>query len=378
MVWKFCGIGIFPIIRNVIELLAMLFKVKLHTYFHRDTVWNIIDLIEQRFDQSPNNLQFLIVEENKSIFSYQIESLANQIAYWGLSIGLTQKNTVCLMSLNRYEYVSFWIGMAKIGVSTALLNTNITGKPFIHSVQVSVEKSTQKIVIIDKELSESLETDIESLQSQGVQVIFLQDLLQTVQQFSTLRPSKSYRDQIKEYDPLLYVFTSGTTGLPKAAKITSTRFYMMTLPCSEMAYLREGERVYCALPLYHSAGGILGVGGSLVTGATLVFRKKFSASHFTSDCLKYQCTSMQYIGELCRYLLNTPLNPNDSNLKLRYAFGNGLRADIWAKFQERFNIGRIIEFYSATEANVALFNSTGKVGPLGCVPRILDFLYPVK
>lgn len=109
-----------------------------------------------------------------------------------------------------------------------------------------------------------------------------------------------------------------------------------------------------------------------------ISRKKFSASQFTNDCLKYRCTSMQYIGELCRYLLHSPPNPNDSNLCLKYALGNGLRSEIWLQFQQRFGIGRIIEFYSATEANVALMNSAGKVGALGCVPRILDFLYPVK
>ena len=110
----------------------------------------------------------------------------------------------------------------------------------------------------------------------------------------------------------------------------------------------------------------------------LHIRKKFSASQFTNDCLKYKCTSMQYIGELCRYLLHAPPNPNDGNLSLQYAIGNGLRAEIWVPFQERFRIGRIIEFYSATEANVALLNSAGKVGSLGCVPRIIDFVYPVR
>jgi fatty-acyl-CoA synthase len=77
-------------------------------------------------------------------------------------------------------------------------------------------------------------------------------------------------------------------------------------------------------------------------------------------------------------LINTPPNPDDSKLTIDYAFGNGMRSDVWAAFQSRYNIKRIIEFYSATEANVALFNSVGRVGALGCVPRILDFLYPVK
>jgi fatty-acyl-CoA synthase len=377
-----CGVGVWPIVRNVVELLFMLVKVKVHSFFHGGRVWSLVNLFEDRVDRSPNCAQFITAEDGQITTSLSIERLANRFAHWGYEIGLQQKNTVCLMVLNRPEYIAFWLGMAKIGVSTALLNTNISGKPFIHSVQVSVERSEKKIVIVDQELASSLEVDLQSLQSQGIRVIILQELLQEIASplspFPDTRPPRSYRDQIKESDPMLFVFTSGTTGLPKAAKISSSRFYMMTLPSSEMAYLREGERMYCALPLYHSAGGILGAGAALVTGATLVFRKKFSASQFTNDCLKYKCTSMQYIGELCRYLLHSPPNPNDANLSLRYAIGNGLRSEVWLPFQKRFGIGRIVEFYSATEANVALLNSSGKVGALGCVPRILDFLYPVR
>jgi fatty-acyl-CoA synthase len=377
-----CGVGVWPIVRNVIELLFMLVKVKIHTFFHGGRVWNLANLFEDRVDRSPNCIQFITAEDGQITTSLAIEKLANQFSHWGLEVGFQQKNTVCLMVLNRPEYVAFWVGMAKIGVSTALLNTNITGKPFIHSVQLSVEKSEKKIVVVDQELVSSLQVDLESLHSQGIRIIILQELLQEIgsssSPFPNTRPPRSCRDQIKESDPMLFVFTSGTTGLPKAAKISSSRFYMMTLPSSEMAYLREGERMYCALPLYHSAGGILGAGAALVTGATLVFRKKFSASQFTNDCLKYRCTSMQYIGELCRYLLHSPPNPNDTNLTLRYAIGNGLRSEVWLPFQKRFGIGRIIEFYSATEANVALLNSSGKVGALGCVPRVIDFLYPVR
>lgn len=261
-----------PIVRNVVELLFMLFKVKIHTFLHGGKIWNIVNIFERNVDKSPENIQFITAEDGNPTTSIMLERLANQFAHWGLSIGLKQKNTVCLMVYNRPEYVAYWLGMAKIGVSTALLNTNITGKPFIHSVLVSVEKSEHKILIVDQELSESLQGDLEVLQSSGIQIIYLQTLINEIKSISDHRPSPEYRNEIKESDPILYVFTSGTTGLPKAAKITSTRFYMMTLPCSEMAYLRRGERMYCALPLYHSAGGILGVGGCLVTGATLVFR----------------------------------------------------------------------------------------------------------
>ncbi len=87
---------------------------------------------------------------------------------------------------------------------------------------------------------------------------------------------------------------------------------------------------------------------------------------------------VQYIGELCTYLLHAPHNHEDSKLQIHYALGNGMRAEVWEPFRKRYNINRIVEFYSATEGNIALFNSTGKVGALGMIPRFLDFLYPVR
>lgn len=104
---------------------------------------------------------------------------------------------------------------------------------------------------------------------------------------------------------------------------------------------------------------------------------KFSARSFTEDCLKYRCTCMQYIGELCRYLINAPPNPKDHKVKLRSVMGNGMRPDVWVQFQARYGIQRVVEFYGATEANCAFFNSTGKVGALGYMPTYLNRFLPV-
>ena len=287
------------------------------------------------------------------------------------------------MLLNCNQYPSIWLGMGKVGVSTALLNTNIAGEPLIHSVEVALKDSPKKVLIVDSELEESLKGDLKKLVEKGV-CIYTWDELQdpingAVGTASTDRPPKKLRNTIKESEPLLFIFTSGTTGLPKAARISSTRLYMMTMPARTMGYLKEGSsRMYCCLPLYHSAGGLLGVGSALISGCTLVIRKKFSASNFTSDCLRNKCNSVQYIGELCRYLMLAPQNNQDAKLDLQYAFGNGMRSEVWEPFMKRYCVNRVVEFYSATEANVGLFNSTGHIGALGCVPRILDFLYPVK
>ncbi|CAE7296659.1 Slc27a3, partial [Symbiodinium microadriaticum] len=101
---------------------------------------------------------------------------------------------------------------------------------------------------------------------------------------------------------------------------------------------------------------------------------KFSVRSFTPDIVKYKCAGFQYIGELCRYLANAPPNAEDAKVTLKFAIGNGMRPDVWVKFQKRYNVKRIIEFYGATEGNVGSFNSTGKVGALGYMPSFLSGL----
>ncbi|CAM9114478.1 unnamed protein product [Ectocarpus fasciculatus] len=312
-----------------------------------------------------------------------VEKLANQVANWGAhKIGLPQHSSVCLMMQNNCQYVSVWLGMGKIGVGTALLNTNIAGTPLVHSVEVALRDTTKKVMIVDSELAQALSVELADLKGRGVSVYLWDDLCDAVSggvgTASPARPPRKLRNMVNESDPLLFIFTSGTTGLPKAARISSTRLLMMTMPARTMGYLKEGHsRMYCCLPLYHSAGGMLGAGSALASGCTLVIRKKFSASNFSSDCVRHRCNSAQYIGELCRYLMLAPPSPADSQLDLQYIFGNGMRQEVWKPFMDRYGVSRVVEFYSATEANVGLFNSTGQVGALGCVPRLLDFLYPV-
>ena len=123
--------------------------------------------------------------------------------------------------------------------------------------------------------------------------------------------------------------------------------------------------------MYHSVGGVVAIGALLARGGSVMIREKFSVQQFWDDIVDFDCTLFQYIGELCRYLINTPSHPSERAHRIRMCCGNGLRADVWEKFQQRFAIPRILEFYAATEGNVSLYNVEGKVGAIGRVPSFL-------
>jgi acyl-CoA synthetase (AMP-forming)/AMP-acid ligase II len=97
----------------------------------------------------------------------------------------------------------------------------------------------------------------------------------------------------------------------------------------------------------------------------MALRRKFSVSAFWDDVRAYEATSFLYIGELCRYLLNRPREPGERDHRLRVGVGNGMRPDIWVRFQERFGVPVIREFYGATEGNAPILNFEGRPGMVG-------------
>ena len=167
------------------------------------------------------------------------------------------------------------------------------------------------------------------------------------------------RRPTKLSDPALLIYTSGTTGLPKATRVTHARVLEWSGWFAGMMDARPDDRLYDCLPLYHAAGGVLAVGPMLVAGGAVIVREEFSAGQFWADVAQSGATIIQYIGELCRYLLHSDETSGEVTHRVRLACGNGMRADVWEPFQQRFHIPRILEFYAATEGALSLTNAEG-------------------
>lgn len=376
---------------GLIKLVRILLTITLHGVMHGKGPFSYVDLFEQNVDLYPNNVQLIMAETGEVRTLKQVDDLANQVSHWACTQGCMQCDTIALMLLNQLDYPSIWLGLSKIGLSVALLNTNNGGKPFLYNVEAVLRNSQVKILIVDADLMHFLESDISELENNGIIVWSWGsasgpksstnghvDISQVIRSLSTHRPNREMRNKVTESDSLLYIFTSGTTGLPKACKISQTRYFAGSILFPTLCSLTQKDVLYCALPLYHSAACITCLGGALYVGCPMVIRQKFSASCFSEDCVKYGVTCLQYIGEMCRYLVNSPTSSYDDQVKLRCAFGNGMRPEYWKQFQIRYHVEQIVEFYAATEGNVGLFNCFGKVGALGFVPRSLDIVYPLK
>lgn len=309
-----------------------------------------------------------IVFENQQISWREFNALANQYANYFKAEGLKRGECVSVMMENRIEYLALIVGLNKIGVTAGLINTNLTGKPLSHCVSVTHSKKC----IFGSEVGEAIaEISSELGLDEGEDFYVVPDgdnlngcnwaknLTDQSASTSTDNPPDTLETTLGE--TCLYIFTSGTTGLPKAA-VLSNRRYLTAADLSAQAGLKvsEKDRLYICLPLYHATGLLLGVGSSFASGASMFIRRKFSASQFLPDIRDNNCTGFIYIGELCRYLTNSEPKPDDHNNPLRVMMGNGLRPDIWMNFKNRYGVKRITEIYGASEGNVSFANLLNK------------------
>jgi fatty-acyl-CoA synthase len=337
------------------------------------------DDVETAVDKWPTRRA--ITFEGKTLTYAELDAQANRYANWARGQGLTRGQTVALFIPNRMEYVPIWCGLMKVGVVTALVNNNLAGAALAHCISICGAQH----IIVDDETSPAFEAIKEQLKKPVRQWTLgkvhdgQQDLAKALKSASPLRPDRATsRGGLVANDIALYLFTSGTTGLPKAAKMTHMRVQLYMRGFAGSTGAVESDRTYITLPLYHATGGLCAVGAALLTGGSIVLRKKFSASQFWDDIHNEQCTMFVYIGELCRYLINQPEHPLERNHKLRQAFGNGLRPDVWEEMQPRFAIPFILEFYGATEGNVSMFNWDGKTGAIGRVPPWLRWRFNIR
>ena len=302
-------------------------------------------------------------------FSYaELAARTNQYAHWGLSRGLRSGQVAALFMPNCADYVAIWLGLTRIGVTVALINTHLSGDALAHAIAVAAPR----VVLSDAELASRLSAiRLEA----GCEVWVYGDA--ALDAFPGETPAAGAYTAPTLDSTALYIYTSGTTGLPKAAHVSHYRLMRWSQWFAGLMDTRPEDRMYDCLPLYHSVGGVVAVGALLASGGSVVIRPRFSASDFWRDVKDERCTLFQYIGELCRYLVNAPAQPVETLHSLRLACGNGLRPEVWNAFKTRFRIPRILEYYASTEGTFSIYNCEGKPGSIGRIPSFLSHRLPV-
>lgn len=360
--------------RDIVQILVRFLSRR-----RRRPLFFVLDRFLEQTSAHPDKPFIVFGDES---FTYaSTDTKSNKIAHALQSQPAYQAgDTVALFMGNEPDFLFTWLALAKLGSPVALLNHNIRTKSLLHCFNCC----KAKVLIAAAELKGAVEDVLPTLMEQDVTVLLMTDHCDTpgieslsdkVDEASDAPLPQSLRAHLTFKSPAVYIYTSGTTGLPKAAVVNQNRL-LIALAVLSSNGVSSSDVIYVNLPLYHTAGFIVGFIGAIETGSTIILKKKFSASQFWDDCRKHSVTVVQYIGEVMRYLCNTPKRDNDREHKVRLAIGNGIRAEIWREFLNRFGNIEVREFYASTEGNVGFVNYTGKIGAIGRVNFLHKKLFP--
>ncbi|KHJ99530.1 AMP-binding enzyme [Oesophagostomum dentatum] len=359
-------------IRRDIKGLALLIRVKLDCRRRLNANRPIHEIFLERVREHPEKPACREIETGRQVTFDELNRLMNKYANYFDGLGYEKGDVVALFMENSIDFFALWLGLSKIGVVSAFINSHLKLEPLAYSI------TTANCKFLDEAVSQGV------LKIDGKKVFVNDGVSEGAKSLSSEVKSVPDREPVPKnvnfQDVLCYVYTSGTTGNPKPAVIKHFRYYWMAMGASRSFEITPDDVVYITMPMYHSAAGIMGIGSLIVCGATAVIRKKFSASNFWKDCVKYNCTASQYIGEICRYLLAQKPCEEEKKHRVRLMWGNGLRAEIWNEFVSRFNIKRIGELYGSTEGNSNIVNIDNHVGSCGFFPiyPYIGAFYPIR
>ena len=331
-----------------------------------DDARTIADDFEDVIDANLDKVAFIF--EGETVTYRQFEERANRVAHWATSQGLTAGDVIALDLENCPDFAAIWFGLSKIGVATALINTNLEGEGLSHCIGIVDAKAVIAGGVQAERVGACLPNLEGKLELWDLDGEHGQDLSLALKGQKANRPDRAARQHLQGKDTALFIYTSGTTGLPKAAKITHLKIRGTGRTTKALVRIKPADRLYIALPLYHITGGGLGLVGALSVGATIILKRKFSASEFWDDVTDNDASLFVYIGELCRYLLSATDHPKQNAHALRAGFGNGLRGEVWRPFVERFQVPTMRELYGSTEGNVTFLNLDGTIGAIGQMP----------
>lgn len=302
----------------------------------------------------------------------------NQVAHAAHALGVRQGDVVAICLENRPAFMFAWLGLAKLGVRVAFLNTNVSGKPLVHALEAT---GARHIVVGEEclelfaatELPDDLRywlwPDAERPATPAQRACCELDLEQAADQAPHTNPPVAWRDALVAGDPALYIFTSGTTGLPKAALISHARWLITGDVMVATMDVTQQDCFYCFLPLYHGAASLSAGATAFASGASLLLRRKFSRSEFWPDVRRHHVTICQYVGEICRFLLSVPAQPGDHDHPLCKMVGAGMAPEVWEQWVRRFGDQfQIYEGWGATESNTNTINVDNRIGSCGRVP----------
>ncbi len=318
----------------------------------------VYNIFEDRAKAKEGENLFLEFEGQKWTYKQFFEAL-QPVGNWLLKdLDIQPGEMVALDGPNSPQYLMIWFAIEGLGACPAFINCNLTANPLTHSVKLC----DARYLISDSSVRQLISPCESDLSAANVKTVYYDPAFIASLTDTTPLPA-SRRTKIDPTAISSLIYTSGTTGMPKGTILTRGRELNLTKAVSDYLGLKPGDKMYSCLPLYHGAAHGLCFSPSIGAGSAICLSRKFSHKTFWPEVRASQSNIIQYVGELCRYLINAPPSPLDTQHNATMAWGNGMRPDVWEPFRQRFGIECINELYAATDGMGSTFNAN--YGPFG-------------
>jgi fatty-acyl-CoA synthase len=268
--------------------------------------------------------------------------------------------------LDNVPEFSFLLGGAALaGAVLVGLNTSRRGEALVRDIKLA----DCQVVLTDSRYVELLQG-----LNIGARVV---DIDSAAWHVTAYRHQYSAREvaPVKPDDLLMLIFTSGTSGEPKAVRVTHSKITLPGTLLADRYSLGAGDTAYVSMPMFHSNAILAGWAVGLAAGAQLVLRRRFSASSFLEDVRTYGVTYANYVGKPLSYILSTPPAPDDAQNPLKIMFGNEANPRDVDEFARRFGCV-VIDAYGSTEGGITVprppGTPTGSLGQLDDSLAVLD------
>lgn len=287
----------------------------------------------------------------------EFNEAVNRYANYFLENGVQKGDIICILLANRVESLEMHVAAAKIGAVSSMMNTGWRGRTLAYALNLNPVKA----IIVGEECVELFDEARPEIKNvDGWKIYYMEDeghspvpdgfidIKEAVKDIPAHNPPTT--GTISIFDPCHLVFTSGTTGgMPKAAFTTHKTMVENANAFQMILDLQKNDTIYVPLPFFHNTFLVAAWPPAILSGGAIAVRRRFSATHFWNDTRKFRASKFCYVGELCRYLMNQPQQPDDAANPVEGMFGNGLRPEIWKAFKKRFDIPAVNEFYGAAE-----------------------------
>ena len=338
-----------------------------------------------RVASTPDNI---VVKTDVRALSYaELDAVADRVALATHRQGVESGDVIALQLSSSAAFLALILGASKLGVRISLLGPNLRGRSLLHALAeippclvFTTPTGRSAIDALDEfEVPPLIEltidtTDLAAPSDSGLGALeaWTATVLGTGGDSGPIGAEAPRAGLTQSPDEtLFYIFTSGTTGLPKATQCSHRRYLAGGASEGILFAISETDCMYVSLPMFHIAA-LSSIGAALSVGASVAIRPRFSASRFWDDVRRFEATQFQYLGEIVRYLLAQPARAEDRPNSLKAILGAGLSRANWRAFEERFGPLRIVESYGSSEGVIGIFNLDGVAGSVGRAPATVE------